>query len=94
FDAADNGTYTVALQAGEVKNIRGTPSPAGVLGTFQVQLSAATPDWFSQNLHDATLTGLARGLDADHVLSRTDVLALFKQADQDGQVTTNELSDL
>lgn len=40
FDAADNGTYSVALAAGQVKDANGTPADAGTLGTFEVAVGA------------------------------------------------------
>jgi hypothetical protein len=51
-------------------------------------------DWFSQNLHDPGLQNLTRTLDADHQLSRNDMLSLFQEVEQDGQVTATELADL
>jgi hypothetical protein len=63
--------------------------------TSQLYASTATvSDWFSQNLHDPALITLARNLDADKQLSRSDMLALFAQVEKDSQVTTAELGDL
>ena len=38
WTAANNGVYTVALVGGQVLNIAGNPAPAGVLGTFSVNV--------------------------------------------------------
>lgn len=75
----------------------GPSTPKQLIPSSQLYPGAATVqvDWFSQNLHDATLTGLARNLYAgDHQLGRSDLLGLFSQTAQDSQVTVNELGDL
>ncbi|MEM9782127.1 MAG: malectin domain-containing carbohydrate-binding protein, partial [Pseudomonadota bacterium] len=41
FDAADNGTYTISLNAGQVSDISGIPAEAGVLGSFLVDVPVA-----------------------------------------------------
>jgi hypothetical protein len=56
--------------------------------------SGAVPDWFDTNLKDASVRNLTRSLDADHVMSRTDMLAVFQQVAKDNTVSSNELSDL
>ena len=43
WDAADNATYTLALQAGEVSDTRGNAAPAGTVGTFTVAIHTADP---------------------------------------------------
>jgi hypothetical protein len=40
WDTADNGNYTVALQANQVRDTTGNQAAAGVLGTFSVGASA------------------------------------------------------
>ncbi len=57
-------------------------------------LGSSVGDWFSQNLQDAGVRSLARTLDADKQLSRGDMLAIFQEVEQDGQVTAVELHDL
>jgi hypothetical protein len=39
WDNADNGTYTVVIQANQVKDTAGNPVAAGALGTFSVNVS-------------------------------------------------------
>jgi hypothetical protein len=72
-----------------------TPAPAS---TPAPAPKPATPppvsDWFSQNLHTASLVSLARQLDADGSLSRNDMLAIFKQVESAGALTSTELTDL
>ncbi len=92
WDLADNGTYTVALQGTQVRDTAGAYAAAATLGTFRVAIPGS--DWFSQNLHDATLVGLVRGLDADRQLSRADLLSVFSQLEKDGTVSAAELGDL
>src|SRR5438128_2387287 len=57
--------------------------PAGVS-------SASVTCW----LRDPCVRTLATALDSDGQLGRTDVIALFRQAEKDGTVSANELSDL
>jgi len=44
WDTADNGTYTVALQASQVTDTSGNAVPAATLGTFQATLTPPPPD--------------------------------------------------
>ncbi len=39
WDQADNGTYTVALKADEVRDVDGNAAPAGTLGTFNAAIA-------------------------------------------------------
>ncbi len=41
WDSADNGVYTVALQASQVRDAAGNPVAAKTLGTFSVNISAS-----------------------------------------------------
>ena len=43
WNAADDGTYTLTLRAGEVFDTSGNPAAAGTLGAFDVLLSDLTP---------------------------------------------------
>ncbi len=43
WNSADNGEYTIALQANQVTDINGTPAAARTLGRFQVNLAAPPP---------------------------------------------------
>ena len=43
WDLADNGTYTVALQAAQVSDINGNQAAARTLGTFTVNLETTPP---------------------------------------------------
>jgi hypothetical protein len=42
WDTGDNGTYTVSLVGGQVKDAIGTSADAGTLGTFDVSVGAVT----------------------------------------------------
>ncbi|MFH1730049.1 MAG: LEPR-XLL domain-containing protein, partial [Planctomycetota bacterium] len=44
WDLTDNGTYTVALAAGQVSDTAGNLAPAGVLGTFSVNVAQPEPE--------------------------------------------------
>jgi hypothetical protein len=90
WDNADNGTYSVALQPGQVSDTTKVLAPGGTLGSFAVNLVS---DWFSQNLLDANLASQTRTLAADGVLSRNDMIALLR-AVEPGGVSSAELSDL
>src|SRR5262249_48764784 len=43
WDFADNGSYTVALEASQVSDTSGNFAAAGTLGTFQVTIPDMTP---------------------------------------------------
>jgi hypothetical protein len=43
WDLADNGTYTLSLQAGQVRDTAGNPVPVGAVGTFSVNILDTTP---------------------------------------------------
>ncbi|MBI3836478.1 MAG: peptidase C2 calpain [Planctomycetia bacterium] len=56
---------------------------------------AAKPDWFDQNISDLALRNLVRqDVNKDHVLNRSDMLGIFGEVEQDGKVTSNELTSL
>jgi large repetitive protein len=42
WDAGDNGTYTIAVQSGQVKDTGGGSVTAGTIGTFSVNISSGT----------------------------------------------------
>ena len=44
WDPADNGAYTIALQASQVTDLSGNAVAAGTLGTFQVNVTPPAPD--------------------------------------------------
>lgn len=43
WGSALNGTYTVSLQPGQVRDLAGNAAPAGALGTFQVNVPTSWP---------------------------------------------------
>jgi hypothetical protein len=57
--------------------------------------TGVAPAWFTSNLQDADIRSLA-SMDYQHdgSLTRKDVIAIFKEAAEDGRVTTIELTDL
>jgi hypothetical protein len=59
WDAADNGTYTVSMRAGEVSDTTGTFVPAGPLGSFAVSFAGATPPTATLAASDVTTAGRA-----------------------------------
>ena len=81
---ASHGYFRPGVECLEDRNLLSaalpTPKPA--------------PDWFSTNLKDPTLQTLVRQLDADHVLSRTDLLSIFQDVDSQAVVSTTDFSDL
>lgn len=62
--------------------------------TFTVQAIPAINDWFTQNLKDQQITALTRSLAADNNLSRNDMLAIFRNAEDNYAIDANEVNDL
>ncbi|OAI47763.1 hypothetical protein AYO44_08975 [Planctomycetaceae bacterium SCGC AG-212-F19] len=91
WDTADNGAYTVNLVANQIRDVAANFIPAHALGTFSVTLAGA--DWFDDHFTDNNFTNLVRSLDADHSLSRTDVIAIIREVETGG-VSAAELGDL
>ncbi len=56
--------------------------------------STTTSDWFSQNLKDQQILIKTRSLAADGQLSRTDMIAIFRDAKDGNVIDSNELKDL
>jgi hypothetical protein len=51
-------------------------------------------DWFSSHLKDPNLVSLVRTLDANHVLSRSGMLAIFAQVEKSATVSSTDFADL
>jgi hypothetical protein len=67
--------------------------------TLSLSLNGSSPnpgptDWFSQNLRDAGLVQLTRSLAADGQLSRQDMIAIFRNAQDGNSIDANEVNDL
>ncbi|MGH1395611.1 MAG: C2 family cysteine protease, partial [Trichormus sp.] len=64
--------------------------------SFTVTTTTSTPiqDWFSKNLLDQNIVALARNLASDGDLNRQDMLAIFKDAQDNSAIDTNEVKDL
>jgi hypothetical protein len=61
WDAADNGTYEIALADGEVADLNGNTAAASPLGTFEVDLSPAAASALIEVTPDAGLGGSTFG---------------------------------
>ena len=85
--AAGNYTlWAVAYdKAGAISN--------SVSQSFVVQIPVIN-DWFSLNLKDKELIDLTRNLAKDGQLSRTDMIAVFRNAEDGNTIDANELIDL
>ena len=71
--------------------------PNGGNTNYNLTLSATSSvinDWFSQNLRDTGLINTARSLAADNNLSRNDMIAIFRNAEDGGVVDATEVIDL
>ncbi len=56
--------------------------------------SAGSPNWFDANILDAALRSLGSNLYVDGLIDRSDAMALFREVEVDGTVSTAELADL
>lgn len=87
----DAGTYYLRVFP------QGGATTAYTLGVSATPAPTPTPllsDWFSQNLRDQGLVSAARSLAADGIFSRTDMLSLFRNAQDGGLIDGNEIGDL
>ncbi len=73
--------------------ITGDGDVAGATGQYTLTIAPLADDWFSQNLQDATIAATARNLYNDGSLSREDMIAIFRSAEADGAISSNELHD-
>ena len=73
WDFADNGTHTVALQSGQVRDTAGNAAPAATLGTFGVSVPA--PDTTAP-----TVTSRSPADGATDVIAAANVTATFSEA--------------
>ena len=64
------------------------------LNVYATNASVTPGDWYSQNLRDAGIASLARALAADGNLSRNDILAIFRNAQDGSLIDSNEQADL
>ncbi|WP_198805169.1 pre-peptidase C-terminal domain-containing protein [Leptolyngbya sp. BL0902] len=68
----------------------------GANTNYALTLTAAgtVADWFTQNLRDEGIRSTARTLAADGSLSRNDMLAIFRNAQDSSAIDANEVADL
>lgn len=100
------GNERVRLQTGGEVNMNGLRNTlqvtsAGTTATLNgapvtpvVPTPPQPPNWFDTYVADAALRSLGRTLYADSALSRTDIMALFTSAGDNGGVDKTELADL
>lgn len=67
---------------------------SSTLYNLNVSAVRASGDWFSQNLRDAGLITITRELARDGILSRNDMISIFRNAQDDNVIDANELNDL
>ncbi len=84
YSSGDIGNYNVSANAISIP----TPVPP-------VPPVPPTPtNWFTQYLRDAGIISLTRSLAADGNLSRTDMISIFRNAEDGSTIDGNELTDL
>jgi cyclophilin family peptidyl-prolyl cis-trans isomerase len=65
WDETDNGTYTVSMEAGQVRNTTGNSVDSGSLGAFTVNVPSTIPQ------ATATATGITTGATTTHTFTVT-----------------------
>ena len=92
---ARKNSIRLSVEALEDRLMPSTIAPIAAGGRAPVTAIIYQPDWFQSNLQDPGLQSLARAeYNNDHMITRTDMLALFAQAENDGVVSGAELHDL
>ncbi len=90
-----SGTYYLLVQADATKNLEESLENNNVGSqTIKIDGSNGGSDWYSENLKDAGLISLARSLGGDGNLSRNDMISIFRNTKDQGQIDANELTDL
>ena len=88
-----SGNETVLLGSTSVY-FAGTGHQLTVSVIGVAQLDGAALSWFDTHLRDAAIRSLAKADFRDHVLGRADMLGIFSEVEQQGDVTAVELGDL
>ena len=90
---SSGGDDVIRLPDGRTVYVAGNTTVA-VNSTGAATVNGKAAGWFDFNIHDAALRQLLKTDFADSAVNRTEMLAVFRQVQQDGTVTTNEFSDL
>ncbi len=80
------GTYYLKVWNGGTSNLNYTVNLAS-------NIAPPTTDWYSANLKDAGLVNAVRIAGSDGNLSRVDWISVFRNSQDDGTISTEELSD-
>jgi hypothetical protein len=88
------GDDTVRLLDGRNVYVGGTNQTLTTDATGLTKLNTKALDWFDLNIHDTALRQLLKTDYVDSALNRTEMLAVFKQVEKDGTVSSTEFNDL
>ncbi len=90
-----SGTYYLLVKADAENNLEESLENNNVGSqTIKIDGSDGGSDWYSENLKDAGLISLARSLGGDGNLSRNDMISIFRNTKDQGQIDANEITDL
>jgi hypothetical protein len=93
-DGSENWTVSPGLVEGTDYTFKITSLSDSNLFDFSNSNFSIKADWFSQNLKDIGLADLARNLDSDGQLSRSDVMSILRDAEDNNVVDSYEFTDL
>jgi hypothetical protein len=85
------------LVSGDVSGAGGsmlTVNGGGDSDRAQLRFTVKEGDWYDNNLSDFYLTHLTRAFAADGSLSRSDVMTLLRESEDNGGIDASELTDL
>jgi len=88
------GSDSTVLLDGRRAYFSGPNQRLATTAAGSVTLNGNALDWFDTNIHDAALRQLLKTDYSDSVINRNEMIGVFRQAEHDGTVTSNEVTDL
>ncbi|MBN3907588.1 MAG: hypothetical protein HWQ35_13820 [Nostoc sp. NMS1] len=91
-----NSELTFTVQSGINYGIWASSFSTNLTGSYTLTTTSGSSnqDWFTQNITDAALQTIVRSRSADGTLDRNDMLAIFRNAEDNSVIDGTEVTDL